>query len=189
MVRLHQSQINAYRQAANKSIKDWAMSVPLQPMEDGDTKIVFAERCAAAINTTAVGSYALPNWRLATAKATAITEIRKRATAAYEKYHPVEEDVAEKKNGDEAGSTNKANGGDNGTETEDGEMAGDDLSVEDGETKAAKQATAKYTHPNRNRLKIAAARKGTNAKGGPRGIRGGRGIRQGGRGRGNGNGK
>mmetsp|Transcript_9115 Transcript_9115/g.19732 ORF Transcript_9115/g.19732 Transcript_9115/m.19732 type:complete len:216 (+) Transcript_9115:1170-1817(+) len=185
MERLHQSQIIAYRKAAVKSIQDWTLSVPLGPMEEGDTKQAFVERCVPTITTTGTGANTLPNWHLATAKATAIAEIRKRAIETYEKYHPTEEAVAEEGNADEAGNA------DNGTGNEDGEVTGDDASDEDGEAKTTKQAaTAKYVHPNRNKKgngqkNATAHKKGTKAKGG-RGFRGGRDARQGGRGRGNG---
>lgn len=188
MDRLHQSQVKAYRDAATKSIKDWVASVPLQPMEEGDTKAEFVQRCVASIATTTV-----PNWHLATAKSIAITEIRNSATATYDKYHPADEVVVAKEdNGDDAGSTNEAGNGENGSETEDGEMtADDDQSVEDGEATAAKQTSAKYVHPNRNKKgagnKVVTARKKvTKTKVGGRTIRGGRGARRGGRGNGNG---
>lgn len=181
MDRLHQSQIKAYREAAIHSIKEWSASLPLQPMEEGDSKTAFVGRCIAAAGTSAAGmnGHALPNWELATAKATAINEIRKRANATYEKYHPVEEDVvaAEETKTEQAADKNEAGtatadatadetDGDGGADTEDGEMTGDDeISDEDGEvdtstpgatttTKVAKPTQAKYTHPNRKKQNV-----------------------------------
>ena len=168
MDRLHQSQIKLYRDAAILSIKEWAVSLPLQPMEEGDTKTAFVERC---ITAGTAGINALPNWELVTAKATAINEIRKRANATYEKYHPVEEDVVEEEQqANEAGTVGASEDG--GADTEDGEMTGDDISDEDDEAgsagamdttgattistttaKVTKQQPAKYAHPNRNKQK------------------------------------
>mmetsp|Transcript_499 Transcript_499/g.1275 ORF Transcript_499/g.1275 Transcript_499/m.1275 type:complete len:222 (+) Transcript_499:1193-1858(+) len=191
MDKLHQSQVKAYHDAATKAVKDWAVSVPLQPMEDGDSKSKFVERCIASRAISTAGTGSMPNWHLSTAKSIVITEIRNRAIATYDKYHPVDQDGAEEGNGNDAGSTNEADNGDNGSETEEGEMTGDDVSDEDGEVKATKPTTAKYVHPNRNKKgggnKVLAARKkGMNAKAGLRSTRGGRGGRRGGRGRANG---
>lgn len=86
--KLHQSQVKAYRDFAIRSIKDWASSLPLQPMVEGDTKESFVERCVSAGTT-------IPNWQLPDTTVTAINEIRKRAISAYEKYNPVEKNIIE----------------------------------------------------------------------------------------------
>jgi len=189
--KLHQSQVKVYREAAVQSVKEWALSFPLQPMEEGDTKIAFVNRCIASIS----GSKLLPNWKLDNLRIIAINEVRQRANATYEKYHPVEEDVPDKENekaaaavmGGEAGTINGAEvHSEDGVDTEDGEMTGDDDDKSESE-----QTTSKYVHPNRVKTRSAgvqksiALRKGTRAKSGFRNNQGGRGARRGGRGGGN----
>ena len=68
MEKLHQSQVKAYHEAAMKSVKEWASSFPLQPMEEGDTKISFVNRCIAS---TVMTANTMPNWKLENAKVTA----------------------------------------------------------------------------------------------------------------------
>lgn len=191
--RLHQSQVKAYEEAATKSIKEWALSFPLQPMEETDTKLSFVDRCVAAVeNEKSSGSTPLPNWKLESAKATAIAEIRKRATETYEKYHPVEDNAVEPGSKDDGAGTAEDGGDEEGAETEDGEMTADDLSDQDGEVeKTGKPSTAKTnTNTKRNPKQFGnknavARKKGTTAKG-LRSVRGGRGgNRRGGRGGGN----
>jgi hypothetical protein len=196
MDKLHQAQVKAYREAAVQSVKEWALSFPLQPMEEGDSKIVFVNRCITSI-TTASGANAMPNWKFENAKATALNEIRKHANATFEKYHPAEEDVPDKENeknpaavSGEAGTADEAEDeSEGGGDTEDGEMTGDDDNVSDQE-----QTTGKYVHPNRKKNKVAGVKKTTTLKKGTRaknGFRnnnnnkGGRGARRGGRGGGN----
>lgn len=195
MDKLHQSQVKAYREAAVQSVKEWASSLPLQPMEEGDTKITFVNRCITSINAAAE---AMPNWKLDNAKVAAMNEIRKRAITTFEKYHPVEEDVIDKEDekapaitasvSEEAGTADEADEESEGGEmSEDGELTGDDDNVSDQE-----QTTTKTTQPNRKKGRPAtlkknmALKKGTRAKGGYRNTKGGRGSRRGGRGGGRG---
>ena len=203
MDKLHQAQVKAYREAAVQSVKDWAIAFPLQPMEEGDSKIVFVNRCIASI-TNASGAKAMPNWKFENAKATALNEIREHANAMFEKYHPAEDDVPDKVKANEktpaavaavSGETGTADEAENesegGAETEDGEMTGDDDNVSDQE----QTTTGRYVHPNRNKKnkvagvkKTTTLRKGTRAKTGFRNNnnnKGGRGAGRGGRGRGN----
>lgn len=89
---LHQSQIQAYREAAVKALRDWAQSsegAPLAPMEDNDTEDSFVDRCISRTTSW-------PNWRLDSAKMVVVMELRKRARATFAKYHP--EDSHSKKN-------------------------------------------------------------------------------------------
>eukprot|EP00533_Pseudo-nitzschia_delicatissima_P015493 CAMPEP_0197262666 /NCGR_PEP_ID=MMETSP1432-20130617/623_1 /TAXON_ID=44447 /ORGANISM="Pseudo-nitzschia delicatissima, Strain UNC1205" /LENGTH=262 /DNA_ID=CAMNT_0042726979 /DNA_START=942 /DNA_END=1731 /DNA_ORIENTATION=- len=154
MDKLHQSQVKAYREAAVQSVKEWASSLPLQPMEEGDTKITFVNRCITSINAAAEG---MPNWKLDNAKVAAMNEIRKRAFTTFEKYHPVEEDVVDKEDekapaitaaiSEEAVTVNEAEEeSEDGQMSEDGELTGDDDNVSDQE-----QTTTKTTHPNRKK--------------------------------------
>jgi len=83
--KLHESQVKAYRDSAIRSIKNWALSLPFQPMNEGDTKNAFVERCCVS-----AGRIAVPNWQLPNTTTITINEIRKRAMIAYEKYNPVE---------------------------------------------------------------------------------------------------
>jgi len=192
MDKLHQSQVQAYRETAGKSVKEWTQSVILEPMEEGDSKSTFVNRCIASI-TSASGTNGLPNWKLNNAKLIAVNEIRKRANATFEKYHPVEEDVPDAQN-DKTATATAATSGDAGTAdeaiedsedgavTEDGELTGDDAEASDQD-----QPTGKYVLPNRRKTrstgvkKAVAQKKGTKPKGGYRNIR----ARRGGRGGGN----
>eukprot|EP00429_Kryptoperidinium_foliaceum_P035255 CAMPEP_0176181314 /NCGR_PEP_ID=MMETSP0120_2-20121206/92903_1 /TAXON_ID=160619 /ORGANISM="Kryptoperidinium foliaceum, Strain CCMP 1326" /LENGTH=288 /DNA_ID=CAMNT_0017519539 /DNA_START=218 /DNA_END=1084 /DNA_ORIENTATION=- len=83
---LHQTQIQAYREAAVKSLREWAQTeAPLQPMEDHDTQDSFVERCVNAV----LNAKAWPRWRLDNANMVLSIELRKRARATYAKYaHP-----------------------------------------------------------------------------------------------------
>jgi len=189
MDKLHQSQVQAYRDAATTSVKEWAQSFPLQPMQEGDSKIAFVNRCIASI-TTASGEDGLPNWKLNTAKLTAVNEIRKRANATFEKYHPTEENAPDSENektttittatSGEVGTADEAeDNSEGGEETEDGELTGDDADVSDQELTAGKNVA-----PNRKKNRLAGVKKagvqkkGTRPKGGYRNTR----ARRGGRG-------
>ena len=152
MDKLHQSQVKAYREAAIQSNKEWFLSLPLQPMEEGDTKDTFVDRCILAIEQITV-----PNWKLPNTKATAINEIRKRANATYEKYHPIEAD------GEEEIVEDEANEADGSGETGD-EISEDDGDEENGEvgpgatdtdatTKTKQQTRNANPNPNRNKRK------------------------------------
>jgi len=192
MDKLHQSQVKAYREAGVQSIKEWTQSYPLQPMEEGDSKITFVNRCIASI-TTATGANGLPNWKVDNAKLTAMNEIRKRACATFEKYHPAEEEVPDKENKKvatvtgETGTADEAeNESEGGGETEDGELTSDGDEAFD-----AEQTTGKYVHPNHKKNRIAGVKKNVGVKksnrvkNNVRNNKGGRGAGRGGRGRGN----
>lgn len=192
MDKLHQSQVKAYREAAIQSNKEWFLSLPLQPMEEGDTKDTFVDRCILAIEQITV-----PNWKLPNTKATAINEIRKRANATYEKYHPIEAD------GEEEIVEDEANEADGSGETGD-EISEDDGDEENGEvgpgatdtdatTKTKQQTRNANPNPNRNKRKggnnnnnknTTVRKKPTTAKGSYRNKGGpaNRGGRRGGRG-------
>ena len=190
MEKLHQSQVKAYREAAVQSVKEWALSFPLQPMDEGDSKITFVNRCIASIVASAAKE--MPNWKLDNAKVTAMNEIRKRAIATFEKYHPVEDAPSKESeksaavavvSGD-AGTADEADDdSEEGAETEDGELTGDEGTASDQE-----QTTGKYVHPNKRKNKVAgikkavAQKKGKNIKKGFRNNKGGRGAWRGGRG-------
>lgn len=89
---LHQTQVQAYREAAVKGLREWAQSeASLEPMEDHDTEDAFVERCVTAVVTSA----SWPNWRLDSAKMVVVIEIRKRARAVFAKYHPISTGVEE----------------------------------------------------------------------------------------------
>jgi len=185
MDKLHQSQVKAYYEAATKSVKEWASSLPLQPMEEEDTKSAFVNRCIASINTAAS---TMPNWKVGNAKVTAVNEIRKRAITTFEKYHPVEEDVGDEKNpgiaasaSGEAGKADEAEEeSESGAITEDGELTGEE---DDGENASDQEQTTsnKINQPNRKKGRRV-LKKGTKAKAGFRNNKGGRGARRGGRG-------
>lgn len=192
MDKLHQSQVQAYREAATGSVKEWAQSFPLQPMQEGDSKITFVNRCIASI-TSPSGENGLPNWKLSTAKLTAVNEIRKRACATFEKYHPAEEDIPDAEDEKITTITAPASGeartadeaeddSEGGEETEDGELTGDDADVSDQEPTNGKSAP-----PRRKKNRVAGVKKpvpqkkGTKPKGGYRNNR----ARRGGRGGGN----
>ena len=182
-----------------KSVKEWASSFPLQPMEEGDTKISFVNRCIAS---TVMTANTMPNWKLENAKVTAVNEVRKRAIATFEKYHPAELDGNDKE--DEKGNAISASASgdaemtddadeesDDGAITEDGEFTADD-DDDDDNSPNQEQKTTKTTQPNRKKGKAVglkksmAQKKGTRAKNGFRNNKGGRGARRGGRGGGRG---
>jgi hypothetical protein len=192
MDKLHQSQVKAYREAAIQSNKEWFLSLPLQPMEEGDTKDTFVDRCILAAEQIAV-----PNWKLPNTKATAIDEIRKRANATYEKYHPIEEDGEEEIVEDEAdeaegsGETGDEIAEDDGVE-ENNEV-GPGATETDATTKTKQQTRNANPNPNRNKRKggnnnnnknTTVRKKATTVKGGYRNKGGpaNRGGRRGGRG-------
>ncbi len=58
-------------------------------MDENDTEDLFVERCVNA------ALLSRPNWRLDSAKMVVVMEIRKRARAAFAKYHPSVGDVVE----------------------------------------------------------------------------------------------
>jgi len=213
MDKLHQLQVKAYRDAAVQSVKEWANKFPLQPMEEGDSKIAFVNRCIASI-IKASGANSFPNWKIENSKLIVMNEIRKRASATYEKYHPAEEDVPVKTKQIEkvtatvdapaiataaSGETEAANdtedgemASEDGAITEDGEMTGDD---DDEVDKDVTPGNGKYVHPNRKKTRSAdvqknvALRKSTRVKNTFRGNNsnnnnGGRGRVAGGRTRG-----
>ena len=142
---LHQTQVQAYREAAVKGLREWAQSeASLEPMEDNDTEGAFVERCVTAIQS----SCSWPNWRLDSAMMVVVIEIRKRARAVFAKYHPIAtavEDTSTVENTtttakpvmDTNPSQNNSNSNKEEAEnhdTEDGEDAAeDDGEVEDGE--------------------------------------------------------
>lgn len=200
MEKLHQSQVKAYHEAAMKSLKEWASSFPLQPMEEADTKIAFVNRCIAS-TVSAVNT--MPNWKLDNAKITAVNEVRKRAVATFEKYHPTEEDANDKEDdkgnaisasasGDAETADEADEESDDGAITEDGELTADDDDDDDDNSPQQEQKTTKTTQPNRKKGKAVglkkslAQKKGTRAKNGFRNNKGGRGARRGGRGGGRG---
>ena len=192
MDKLHQSQVKAYREAAIQSNKEWFLSLPLQPMEEGDTKDTFVDRCILAIEQITV-----PNWKLPNTKATAINEIRKRANATYEKYHPIEADGEEEIIEDEAdeadgsGEIGDEISEDDGDE-ENGEV-GPGATDTDATTKTKQQTRNANPNPSRNKRKggnnnnnknTTVRKKPTTAKGSYRNKGGpaNRGGRRGGRG-------
>jgi len=189
MDKLHQSQVQAYREVATASVKEWTQSYPLQPMQEGDSKIAFVNRCIASI-TSASGEDGLPNWKLNTTKLMAVNEIRKRANATFEKYHPTEENTPDAENDKtttittatsvEVGTADEAeDDSEGGVETEDGELTGDDADVSDQEL-----TNGKTVAQNRKKLRSAGVKKavaqkrGTRPKGSYRNTR----ARRGGRG-------
>jgi len=202
MDKLHQTQVAAYRLAAFQSIKEWAKSFPLQPMEEGDSKIAFVNRNIASMRSDKT----MPNWKLDNAKITAMNEIRKRANETFDKYHPPEEEDAPDNKEDEKALATAASGdsasaeegeedesAEDGEETEDGELSGDE-NMSDQEQPTTTTTTAKPTHPNAKKKglggkKTGPNKKGTRAKGGFRNNKGGRGARRGGRGGGGRGGK
>ncbi|MGK3733592.1 MAG: hypothetical protein ACI8RD_009361, partial [Bacillariaceae sp.] len=146
--------VKAYREAAIQSNNEWFLSLPLQPMEEGDTKDTFVDRCILAVEQITV-----PNWKLPNTKATAINEIRKRANATYEKYHPIEEDgeeeVAEEEEADEAegsGETGDEISEDDGDE-DNGEVGPAGAMDIDVTTKTKQPAQNAHPNPNRNKRK------------------------------------
>ena len=192
MDKLHQSQVQAYREAATRSVKEWAQSFPLQPMQEGDSKIAFVNRCISSIKSDS-GDIGIPNWKLNTAKLTAVNEIRKRANATFEKYHPAEDDAPDAEDEKNTAITTTTSGevgtadeaeddSEGGVETEDGELTADDADVSDPE-----QTNGKHVAPNRKKArstgvkKAVVQKKGTRPKSGYRNTR----ARRGGRGGGN----
>ncbi|KAG7362305.1 hypothetical protein IV203_025971 [Nitzschia inconspicua] len=138
---LHQSQVAAYREAATKAIKEWAMAFPLEPMEDGDSEQAFVDRCTSALtfvpSREGAAQHTWPNWKLENSKALASLEVRKRARAIYEKYHPARDEgkaEGQDKENDEDGSTDDGEGTEEtGDENEeDDEMDGEEGGEEDG---------------------------------------------------------
>lgn len=183
MDKLHQSQVKIYRATAIHSIKEWALSLSLQPMEERDTKETFVDRCVSAGTNVLV-----PNWQLPNAKAVAITEIRKRANDAYEKYHPVEEDMKEEVADETEDSTDETSEDDR-DEKDDG--VGHNVIDSVVTTKIKQQV--KYAHPNSHKQKgdnnntknVSVRKKAVSIKGGGyrnKGGPGNRGGRRGGRG-------
>ena len=80
---MHQSQVQAYREAAVKALRAWAQTeAPLAAMNDNDTQDAFVERCVMA---TLQQSW--PNWQLDSAKMVVVIEIRKRARTTFAKYN------------------------------------------------------------------------------------------------------
>lgn len=131
---LHQSQAKAYREAAIKAIKEWAAAFPLQPMEDGDSEQAFVDRCVSALvfdpSPKGGGQHTWPNWKLENAKAIANLEVRKRARAIFEKYHPSKDQDEENKENDDKDATEE---GEDTEESGDEESGGNDMEGKDGE--------------------------------------------------------
>jgi hypothetical protein len=143
---LHQSQVQAYREAATEAIQSWAMSAPLEPMEEHDTEEAFVDRCVSALvkgkrganaSSSSSPSPPLPNWKLDDIEALAGDEIRKRARAVYEKYHPTEEigdaDMAGDAEADVEGGEDVHTGDEDDDEHEEGEADEEDSRDEEGE--------------------------------------------------------
>ncbi|CAJ1949779.1 unnamed protein product [Cylindrotheca closterium] len=83
---LHESQVNAYKEAGTKALKEFAEAMSLEPMEEGDSKETFVRRCVLAIRKTE-----LPLWPgIENFKKLVREEVQKRALATFEKYHPAE---------------------------------------------------------------------------------------------------
>lgn len=140
---LHQTQVQAYREAAVKGLREWAQSeASLEPMEDNDTDTAFVERCVTAI----LSNSSWPNWRLDSAKMVVVIEIRKRARAVFAKYHPPISNAVEETPAPSAtttttkptmDTTNPSKDNNNNNERDNNndnvEDADDDGEVEDGE--------------------------------------------------------
>lgn len=174
MDELHHSQIQAYREAAVKALREWCQTeVLLEPMEEADTENAFVERCVAAYTN---GKILLPRWHLdVQTKNVVVIEIRKRARATFAKYHP-----------QDAGSdeVNAGDGEDEGEVDEDGEVEDEDMQSPVGA--AAKRKPQNNSAKRINKKKAIVRKKATVAKqavgnpqrrSGPsnRGRRGGRG--------------
>jgi hypothetical protein len=134
---LHQSQVNAYREAATKAIKEWAAAFPLEPMEDADSEQAFVDRCTSALvfvpSIKGSATHTWPNWKLENAKALASLEVRKRARAIYEKYHPTKDEEEEEGEPDENSEEGMTEEGEETEETGDEDEGEDDDNEEEGE--------------------------------------------------------
>mmetsp|Transcript_18181 Transcript_18181/g.45008 ORF Transcript_18181/g.45008 Transcript_18181/m.45008 type:complete len:199 (-) Transcript_18181:1751-2347(-) len=162
---LHESQVKAYKEAGTKALKEWADALALEPMEEGDSKETFVQRCVLSLRKAEP-----PLWPgVEGPKKFIREEVQKRALATFEKYHPEgsEEGEAEPSEGEGDTEPEQSEEGEAMTEEEDGEE-------EDGEVeqKAGKPATApkvKNKVNNRNNQKKKVVRKkGAGAKGGIR---------------------
>lgn len=196
---LHQSQVNAYREAATKAIKEWAMAFPLEPMEDRDSEQTFVERCVSALvfvpSSTGAASHIWPNWKLENAKELASNEVRKRARAIFEKYQAAQDDHDEKEGADENTGTEHPIDAETGDEVEgDGDEEVEEGEEEDhevgGTNNTTSDAQAKQQQSKRNQGKrqgdngktTVARKKGTPVKGYRNKGQSTRGGRRGGRG-------
>ena len=97
---LHKKQVKAYLEAAKKALEEWAVAtIPLQPMEDTDTKESFVQRCIATLVKPQIPP---PNWKggILVSKVVSST-IKKRAEETFDKYHPVGNDDDDNDNDDE----------------------------------------------------------------------------------------
>jgi hypothetical protein len=138
---LHSAQVQAYREAALKALREWCQSVvPLEPMEETDAEDAFVERCVAAIANN-VQEY--PKWNVGDsyAKVLVTMEIRKRAKGVFAKYHPTtttaeDEEEREAEEGEEGEEGEEVESGEEGEETE------EDGEVGDMETEGPKAAEA-----------------------------------------------
>jgi hypothetical protein len=196
---LHQSQVKAYREAAINAIKEWALAFPLEPMEEGDSEQTFVDRCASALvfvpSPKGTGGHnTWPNWKLENAKALASLEVRKRAKAMYEKYHPAHDEEEEEHSGEADEDDTAMGGSDNGETGDEVEGSDEEGEEEDGEVDAVANNNGASSNPkqpkgNANRNKRSggkskaslARKKGTTAKGN-RNKGSTRGGRRGGRG-------
>jgi hypothetical protein len=164
---LHQSQVNAYREAATKGIKEWAMAFPLEPMEDGDSEQTFVDRCVSVLvfvpSSTGAGSHLWPNWKLENGKELASNEVRKRARSIFEKYQAAQDDYDEKEGTDEnAGSEYviDAETGVEGDDDEEGEEGEEEDPEVGGTNNTTSDAKAKQQQGRRNQ----GQRQGENGK-------------------------
>ena len=185
---MHKSQIQAYREAALKALREWAKSsaVPLEPMEENDTEDSFVERCVKA-----VAKLEQPDWKIDNGKAVVAAEIRKRAKAIYAKYHPGDDD-AEEGEEEESGGEEEESGEEGEEEEEDAEEEEDCEMEEEQTAKPTKQQAnkAKKQQKGAKNTKKQAHKKGTTAKQGTANTRvqaarkgpGGNRSRRGGRG-------
>lgn len=97
---MHKKQVKAYLEAAQKALEEWAVAtIPLEPMEDTDTKESFVQRCIA---TLAKLQILPPNWKggIPVSKVVSST-IKKRAEETFDKYHPVGNDDDDNDNNDD----------------------------------------------------------------------------------------
>jgi hypothetical protein len=177
---LHKSQVQAYQQSAQKALIEWVNSVPLEPMEENDSEDSFVERCV-----TVIGHVKIPDWKLDDLQPLVSAEVHRRAKATYAKYHP-DEDPDDGEEGEEEEE-------DDGEEGDEGEEEdGDDAMGEDGAVSGEEAKTDEATAPKKTaaattfmkkaapgnrkprvtkgkttvqKKGVAAAKKGTNARG------------------------
>eukprot|EP00980_Cylindrotheca_fusiformis_P012240 scaffold2983_cov123-Cylindrotheca_fusiformis.AAC.10 len=153
--KLHQSQVKAYQEAGLKALREWAQTLALEPMDDGDTKETFVKRCLLASTKSSP-----PNWKgLTNPKQIISEEVQKRATEVYEKYRP--------ENSEGEAEPSEGEGETEGEPSEEGETE------EEADGADQKAADSSFTPKTKNKLKNktrnkVAKKKGTGAKGGMR---------------------